>query len=92
MPCVSVAFVSANEDSPGFHTGFFWWGWKKFVGHCHSVMYEYEYETTNFQVLSMGLCNFSSFLGGIEAGEPGPPTLCMKHCSPSQLRAGPVLA
>ena len=31
----------------------FWWGGKKFVGHCHSIMHEYdklffEYETYNF--------------------------------------------
>ena len=54
----------------------FWWGWKKFVGHCHGIMHEYE--TTNFQVLRMRLYQFSRFLRG--GGIPGPLTLCMKPC------------
>ena len=53
-------------------------GGKKFVGHCHSVMHEYE--TTNFQVLSMRLYRFLGRGGKLRlrGGIPGPPTLCMK--------------
>ena len=51
----------SNILEPGFRVSYriFWWGWKKFVGHCHSIMYEYE--TTIFQALDMRLYKFSSF-------------------------------
>ena len=64
-----------THSNSGFHTGFL--GWKKFVGHCHSVMHEFA--ITCEQTLYM--YNFSSFLGGGGGGGvgglrltiPGPP-------------------
>ena len=38
---IDAMSYAANEvsDLSGFHTGFFWWEEKKFVGHCLSVIY-----------------------------------------------------
>ena len=44
----------------------FWWEGKKFVGHCHSIMHEYETTSSEYEVIQ-----FSSFPGG---KIPGPPT------------------
>ena len=55
---------------PGFHTGLFGGRGEKFVGHCHSVMHEYE--TTSFQVLSMRLYKFPVFWGEGDSRAPHP--------------------
>ena len=58
---------------------FFWWVGKKFVGHCYSVMHEYE-TFSSFEYDTIQILNFSS--GGklrLGRGEiPGPPTLPMQ--------------
>ena len=50
----------------------FWWGGKKFVEHCHSVMHEYETIQNFLEYETTQIFKFSGGRGGFQA------PLCMK--------------